>query len=145
MPTDALPVLLPEVVDLNVEGSPLTHVDAFYHVPCPKCGKPAKRDTDTMDTFMDSSWYYLRYTCPDQNERMLDDRANFWAPVQQYIGGIEHATMHLLYARFIHKALRDLGLINSSEPFERLLTQGMVLKDGQKMSKSKATRYPQCP
>src|SRR6185312_14653328 len=91
----------------------------------------------TFDTFFESSWYYARYACPDQNTSMLDGRANYWLPVDQYVGGIEHAVMHLLYARFIHKTMRDLGLVESDEPFTRLLTQGMVLKDGAKMSKSK--------
>ena len=104
---------------------------------CPKCGKAAKRETDTMDTFVESSWYYARYCSYDQDNAMLDDRAKYWTPVDQYIGGVEHAVMHLLYARFMHKTLRDLDLVNSDEPFTRLLTQGMVLKDGAKMSKSK--------
>jgi leucyl-tRNA synthetase len=109
----------------------------FVNTECPQCHKPAKRETDTFDTFVESSWYYARYTCADQTTSMLDERANYWLPVDQYIGGIEHAVMHLLYARFFYKVLRDQGLVNSSEPFTRLLTQGMVLKDGAKMSKSK--------
>ncbi len=109
----------------------------FYNVPCPQCGQPAYRETDTFDTFMESSWYYARFACPDQHEKILDERANYWLPVDCYIGGIEHAVMHLLYARFINKVLRDEGLLKADEPFARLLTQGMVLKDGAKMSKSK--------
>ncbi|MDQ8040173.1 MAG: class I tRNA ligase family protein, partial [Rickettsiella sp.] len=101
------------------------------------CGKAATRETDTFDTFIESSWYYARFACPSQNKAMLDDRAKYWTPVDHYIGGIEHAVLHLLYARFFHKVLRDIELVNSNEPFLRLLTQGMVLKDGAKMSKSK--------
>lgn len=104
---------------------------------CPKCNKPAKRETDTFDTFIESSWYYARYTCPQQDHAMLDARANYWLPVDQYVGGIEHAILHLLYARFYFKLLRDVGLVEANEPFKKLLTQGMVLKDGAKMSKSK--------
>ena len=105
---------------------------------CPKCGKPAKRETDTMDTFICSSWYYLRYTDPHNDKMPFDkEKANYWAPVDQYIGGIEHAILHLLYSRFFTKVLRDEGLIDFDEPFNNLLTQGMVLKDGSKMSKSK--------
>ncbi len=132
-----LPVILPEDLIPTGQGSPLADDANFYKTECPSCGKPAKRETDTMDTFVESSWYYTRYCCFDQSQSMLDDRAKYWTPVDQYIGGIEHAVMHLLYARFMHKLLRDLNLVNSSEPFNRLLTQGMVLKDGAKMSKSK--------
>jgi leucyl-tRNA synthetase len=110
---------------------------AFYETTCPGCGKPATRETDTFDTFMESSWYYARYCCARDSERMLNLEADYWAPVDQYVGGIEHAILHLLYARFFHKLMRDEGLVSSSEPFTRLLTQGMVLKDGAKMSKSK--------
>ena len=134
---DDLPVLLPEDVEIDEGGSPLPRLKEFTDVNCPKCGKPARRETDTFDTFMESSWYYARYTCKDQNESMLDERANYWLPVDQYIGGIEHAILHLLYARFYHKLMRNEGLVNSDEPFTNLLTQGMVLKDGAKMSKSK--------
>ena len=109
----------------------------FYQTICPSCKQPAKRETDTLDTFVESSWYYARFACPAQNKAMLDDRAKYWTPVDHYIGGIEHAVLHLLYARFFHKVLRDIGLLNSNEPFTALLTQGMVLKDGAKMSKSK--------
>lgn len=131
-----LPVLLPEQINFNKE-SPLKSDLNFYRTVCPNCKKPAIRDLDTFDTFFESSWYYARFACWDQHTSMLDERANFWAPVDQYIGGIEHAILHLLYARFFHKAMRDFKLINSDEPFLNLLTQGMVLKDGAKMSKSK--------
>lgn len=137
VPEKDLPVVLPENVTLDGHGSPLAKTDSFYHTTCPRCGKAATRDTDTFDTFVESSWYYARYTCPQLNDKMLDDSADYWLPVDQYIGGIEHAVMHLLYARFFHKLLRDEGLIKSDEPFQKLLTQGMVLKDGAKMSKSK--------
>jgi leucyl-tRNA synthetase len=111
----------------------------LYTTTCPKCGKAAQRETDTFDTFFESSWYFSRYTCKDNNKAMLDERANYWLKggVDQYIGGIEHAILHLLYARFFNKLLRDEGLIENDEPFKNLLTQGMVLKDGAKMSKSK--------
>ncbi len=136
VPEEDLPVLLPEDVEFTESGSPLTKMPEFYEVACPKCGQVARRETDTFDTFMESSWYYARYTCRDQDNGMLDERADYWLPVDQYIGGIEHAILHLLYARFYHKLMRDEGLVNSDEPFTRLLTQGMVLKDGVKMSKS---------
>ena len=137
VPENQLPVLLPENVIPTGRSSLLKDLPDFYKTKCPACSKTAIRETDTMDTFVESSWYYARYTCPDQSKVMLDDRAKYWTPVDQYIGGIEHAVMHLLYARFMHKLLRDLGLFNSNEPFIRLLTQGMVLSDGAKMSKSK--------
>lgn len=137
VPDSDLPVVLPEDVDIDESGSPLTRLKEFTDVKCPNCGGEAKRETDTFDTFMESSWYYARYACSDQNQAMLDERANYWLPVDQYIGGIEHAILHLLYARFYHKLMRDAGLVDSDEPFTRLLTQGMVLKDGAKMSKSK--------
>ncbi len=137
VPDDQLPVQLPENINLQEVGSPLASMLEFYQVSCPKCGAQAKRDTDTFDTFVESSWYYARYASHNQNTAMLDDRAKYWTPVDQYVGGIEHAVMHLLYARFFHKVLRDENLLNSDEPFTRLLTQGMVLKDGAKMSKSK--------
>ncbi len=136
VPEDQLPVVLPTDVEFSAVGSPLKKMPEFYQTSCPQCQGPAERETDTFDTFMESSWYYARFACPDA-ERMLDERANYWAPVDQYIGGIEHAILHLLYARFFHKLMRDEGLLNSDEPFKRLLTQGMVLKDGAKMSKSK--------
>ena len=132
-----LPVRLPEDVEVSGVGSPLMKIPEFYNASCPKCGSPSQRETDTFDTFFESSWYFARYTCVDQNKAMLDERANYWLPVDQYIGGIEHAILHLLYSRFFVKLLRDEGIITSNEPFTNLLTQGMVLKDGAKMSKSK--------
>ena len=130
VPEADLPVQLPEQVDLNVQGNPLDHLATFTDVSCPQCHAPARRETDTMDTFMESSWYFLRYCCRDFQDGPLDGvRVNHWMPVDQYIGGIEHAVLHLLYARFFHKALRDEGLVTTDEPFRRLLTQGMVRKD----------------
>ena len=137
VPADQLPVLLPEDVELEGVGSPIKQMPSFYETTCPECGGKAERETDTFDTFFESSWYYARFTGPDNEASMLDERANYWLPVDQYIGGIEHAVLHLLYARFFHKLMRDEGLVSSDEPFTRLLTQGMVLKDGSKMSKSK--------
>ncbi len=137
VPEEQLPVVLPEDVELEGVGSPIKKMPAFYETDCPRCGGKAERETDTFDTFVESSWYYARYTCTDNDGAMLDERADQWLPVDQYIGGIEHAVLHLLYARFFHKLMRDEGLIASDEPFTRLLTQGMVLKDGTKMSKSK--------
>ena len=137
VPEADLPVKLPENVEVTGAGSPLGSISEFVNVACPKCNKPAKRETDTFDTFFESSWYYARYCSVDNKEKMLDERANYWLPVDQYVGGIEHAVLHLLYARFFHKLMRDEGLISSDEPFTNLLTQGMVLKDGTKMSKSK--------
>lgn len=136
VPEEQLPVELPLNVDFKGQGSPLANCSDFINVSCPKCNHDARRETDTFDTFIESSWYYARFACKGQTSAMLDDRAKYWTPVDQYIGGIEHATMHLLYARFFHKLLRDEGLVNSNEPFLALLTQGMVLKDGHKMSKS---------
>ena len=139
VPEDQLPVLLPENVNFEQGAvSPLAQCEEFVNCTCPKCGKPAKRETDTMDTFICSSWYYLRYTDPKNDKMPFDkDKVNYWAPVDQYIGGIEHAILHLLYSRFFTKVLRDEGLVDFAEPFSNLLTQGMVLKDGSKMSKSK--------
>ncbi|MCP4042822.1 MAG: class I tRNA ligase family protein, partial [Gammaproteobacteria bacterium] len=137
VPDEDLPVVLPEEVTLEGTGSPLADMDSFYHTSCPQCGEAAVRETDTFDTFMESSWYFARFACPDSDGEMLDRRADYWLPVDQYIGGIEHAILHLLYARFFHKVMRDEGLVKSDEPFTNLLTQGMVLKDGAKMSKSK--------
>jgi leucyl-tRNA synthetase len=137
VPAKDLPVVLPTDVEFEGIGSPLKKMPEFFETTCPTCNKPATRETDTFDTFMESSWYYLRYACARNGEAMLDGEASYWAPVDQYVGGIEHAILHLLYARFYHKLLRDEGLVNSDEPFTRLLTQGMVLKDGAKMSKSK--------
>ncbi len=128
VPDEDLPVVLPENVEITGRGSPLAKMPEFYECACPSCGKPARRETDTLDTFVESSWYFLRYACPDANA-MVDERANYWAPVDQYIGGIEHAILHLLYSRFFTRAMRDCGLVNVSEPFTRLLTQGMVVAD----------------
>ena len=137
VPEDQLPVVLPEDIQYGDDvGSPIKKMPAFYQTTCPECGGEAERETDTFDTFFESSWYYARFTCPDADS-MLDERAKYWTPVDQYIGGIEHAVLHLLYARFFHKLMRDEGLLDSDEPFKNLLTQGMVLKDGSKMSKSK--------
>jgi leucyl-tRNA synthetase len=137
VPEADLPVLLPEDVVVDGSGSPIKSMPEFYQCACPVCGADAERETDTFDTFFESSWYYARFTCPDNEEAMLDERADHWLPVDQYIGGIEHAVLHLLYARFFHKLMRDEGLVSGDEPFKNLLTQGMVLKDGVKMSKSK--------
>ncbi len=137
VPEADLPVRLPEDVIVDGSGSPIKSMPEFYQCACPRCGSDAERETDTFDTFFESSWYYARFTCPDNSEAMLDERAKHWLPVDQYIGGIEHAVLHLLYARFFHKLMRDEGLVAGDEPFKNLLTQGMVLKDGMKMSKSK--------
>lgn len=139
VPEDQLPVRLPEDVDFKPTGeSPLNDAPDFVHTTCPKCGGPARRETDTMDTFVCSSWYFMRYT-DAQNTTLpfAKDKADKWLPVDQYIGGVEHAILHLLYARFFTKVLKDRGLVSAEEPFKNLLTQGMVLKDGAKMSKSK--------
>ncbi len=127
VPERNLPVILPEDVTISGDGSPLKKMPAWYKTQCPSCGGDAERETDTFDTFMESSWYYARYACRDLNTGMLDARADYWAPVDQYVGGIEHAILHLLYARFFHKLMRDEGLVKSDEPFRRLLTQGMVV------------------
>ncbi|HAW60374.1 MAG TPA: leucine--tRNA ligase [Actinobacteria bacterium] len=134
-----LPVLLPEDVEFGKKGiSPLTTVEEFVNTTCPRCSRPARRETDTMDTFTCSSWYFLRYTSPRESGMPFTKKAaDYWMPVDQYIGGIEHAVMHLLYARFFTKVMRDMGLCKVDEPFTNLLTQGMVVKDGAKMSKSK--------
>ena len=129
VPEKDLPVVLPEEVEFDETGSPLKKMPEFYQTTCPTCGKAAVRETDTFDTFFESSWYYARFTCADQTNAMLDERANYWLPVDQYVGGIEHAVMHLLYARFFHKLMRDLGLVKYDEPFSKLLTQGMVVAD----------------
>ncbi|HET7313206.1 leucine--tRNA ligase [Salinisphaera sp.] len=136
VPEADLPVVLPEDVTPEGAGSPLPNMPEFVNCDCPTCGKAAKRETDTFDTFMESSWYFARFTCPDADS-MIDDRAHYWMPVDQYVGGVEHAILHLLYARFFQKLMRDVGLAKADEPFAALLTQGMVLKDGAKMSKSK--------
>lgn len=137
VPEDQLPVMLPEDPIFDKETNTLKAPESFYQTTCPKCNNQAQRDRDTLDTFFESSWYYARYCCFDQHEAMLDKRADHWCPVDQYIGGIEHAVLHLLYARFFHKLLRDFKYVSSDEPFKALLTQGMVLKNGIKMSKSK--------
>jgi leucyl-tRNA synthetase len=137
VPEKDLPVVLPESIVMHGVGSPIKQDESFYKTTCPSCGKPAERETDTMDTFVESSWYFARYPSYNNQDAMVDERSNYWMPVDQYIGGIEHAILHLLYARFFNKILRDLGLIKHSEPFKNLLTQGMVLKNGTKMSKSK--------
>ena len=138
VPDEQLPVELPTEVTFRGVASPLKGDDfaEWRQVDCPKCGGAAERETDTFDTFMESSWYYARYACADNDSAMLDERAKQWCPVDQYVGGIEHAVLHLLYSRFYHKVLRDEGLVVGDEPFERLLLLGMVNKDGRKMSKS---------
>ncbi len=127
VPDEQLPVLLPEDLVPDGSGNPLAKSAAFHQCECPRCGRTARRETDTMDTFVDSSWYYMRYACPGQDRAMIDERAGYWLPVDQYVGGIEHAILHLLYSRFWTKVMRDLGLARIDEPFTRLLTQGMVL------------------
>jgi leucyl-tRNA synthetase len=139
VPEQDLPVVLPKDVEFSGEGgSPLARMESFVNCTCPLCGMAARRETDTMDTFVQSSWYFLRYCCPDFAGGILDrDSVDYWMSVDQYIGGIEHAVLHLLYARFFTKVMRDLGHVSADEPFTNLLTQGMVIKDGAKMSKSK--------
>jgi leucyl-tRNA synthetase len=139
VPYEDLPVILPLNLEVNMVGkSPLSECAEFYKVDCPICKNPARRETDTLDTFVESSWYFLRYACPHYNGAPLDrDKVDYWMPVDQYIGGIEHAVLHLLYSRFFNRVLNELGFVSAREPFENLLTQGMVIKDGAKMSKSK--------
>jgi len=139
VPESELPVLLPDQVEFSPTGeSPLLTNQAFLKATCPKCGGPATRETDTMDTFVDSSWYFLRFLNPDlETAPFSKDAVDRWLPVDQYIGGVEHAILHLLYSRFIVKVLRDMGYLSFPEPFARLFTQGMICKDGHKMSKSK--------
>ncbi|HVK94377.1 MAG TPA: leucine--tRNA ligase, partial [Noviherbaspirillum sp.] len=143
VPDDQLPVALPEELVPDGSGNPLAKTPSFFTCNCPKCGKAARRETDTMDTFVDSSWYYMRYCAPDA-KTMVDDRVNYWMPVDQYIGGIEHAILHLLYSRFWTKVMRDLGLVNFDEPFTNLLTQGMVLNHifFRKSEKAGITYFP---
>ncbi|MDB5924085.1 MAG: leucyl-tRNA synthetase [Betaproteobacteria bacterium] len=129
VPDEQLPVVLPEDCVPDGTGNPLNKRPDFVNTTCPKCGGAARRETDTMDTFVDSSWYYMRFACADQQNAMVDKRVDYWLPVDQYIGGIEHAILHLLYSRFWTKAMRDLGLVKISEPFRNLLTQGMVLNE----------------
>jgi leucyl-tRNA synthetase len=139
VPDEQLPVLLPEHIEITQQGgSPLSRVPEFLNTTCPKCGGPAKRETDTMDTFVDSSWYFYRYIDAKNSEAPFDsEKAQYWFPIDQYIGGVEHAILHLIYSRFWTKVMRDLGLVVNDEPVRRLFTQGMVIKDGAKMSKSK--------
>ncbi len=137
VPDDQLPVLLPEDIAFSGVKSPIKEDSTFFRTTLPGTDQPATRETDTFDTFFESSWYFARYCCPGSDDAMLDERANYWLPVDQYVGGIEHAVLHLLYARFFQKLMRDAGLVHCGEPFANLLTQGMVLKDGSKMSKSK--------
>jgi leucyl-tRNA synthetase len=137
VPDEDLPVRLPEDVQVDGVVPPLSQIPAFYETSCPECSGPARRETDTLDTFVESSWYFARFASRDCDTAMLDERASYWLPVDQYIGGIEHAILHLLYSRFFQRLMRDEGLIPLTEPFTNLLTQGMVLKDGAKMSKSK--------
>ena len=138
VPESQLPILLPENVDITLEGgSPLAKLPEFVNTTCPKCGGPARRETDTMDTFVDSSWYFYRYTDPKNDHAPFDKATvDYWFPIDQYIGGVEHAILHLIYSRFWTKFMRDMGLVANSEPATRLFTQGMVIKDGAKMSKS---------
>ncbi|NDU80039.1 MAG: leucine--tRNA ligase, partial [Ferrovum sp.] len=137
VPEQDLPVILPEDVTMNGVHSPLKQNPDFCETFCPQCHHPAKRETDTLDTFFESSWYFARFACPHEHTQMVNATANYWLPVDQYVGGIEHAILHLLYARFFNRLMASLGLLQHEEPFTRLLTQGMVLKDGSKMSKSK--------
>ncbi len=138
VPENQLPVVLPDQVDITLQGgSPLGRVPEWVNTTCPKCNGPARRETDTMDTFVDSSWYFYRYTDPKNDRAPFDSKiANYWFPIDQYIGGVEHAILHLIYSRFWTKFMRDLGLIKNDEPAERLFTQGMIIKNGAKMSKS---------
>ncbi|MHB8510215.1 MAG: class I tRNA ligase family protein, partial [Candidatus Dormibacteria bacterium] len=144
VPDDQLPVLLPEDADFQPGGeSPLARLDSFVNTTCPTCGGRARRETDTMDTFVDSSWYYLRYVSPHDGSQAFErNQVDKWLPVDQYMGGVEHAILHLLYSRFFVKALRDMGLLGFSEPFTRLQNQGMILQSGAKMSKSKGNVVP---
>ncbi len=139
VPESDLPVLLPENVDITLQGgSPLGRVPEFVNAKCPKCGGIARRETDTMDTFVDSSWYFYRYTNAHLADRPLDTATvDYWFPIDQYIGGVEHAILHLIYSRFWTRFMRDIGIVHNDEPATRLFTQGMVIKDGAKMSKSK--------
>ncbi len=137
VPTSDLPVKLPTTDKNGDTHAPLHQQEDFIKTTCPKCNQPAKRETDTMDTFVESSWYFARFACPRADTPLDKEKVNYWLPVDQYVGGVEHAILHLLYSRFFTKVLRDLGYLDFSEPFKNLLTQGMVIKDGTKMSKSK--------
>jgi leucyl-tRNA synthetase len=144
VPDDQLPVVLPRQIQITGQGrSPLDEVPEFVNVTCPKCGGPARRETDTMDTFVDSSWYFYRY-CDSQNSTAPFDgkKIDYWFPIDQYIGGVEHAILHLIYSRFWTKVMRDLGLVANDEPVRKLFTQGMVIRNGSKMSKSKGNVVP---
>jgi leucyl-tRNA synthetase len=144
VPRDQLPVVLPDVEDYAPKGqSPLALAEDWVRVECPACGGQARRETDTMDTFVDSSWYFFRYTDPGNEQAIFDrEKAEYWMPLDQYIGGVEHAILHLLYARFVTKFLYDIGLSPVTEPFMRMFTQGMLVRDGAKMSKSKGNVVP---
>ena len=144
MPESELPVLLPEVDDYRPKGQPpLASNEEFINAPCPICGKPGRREADTMDTFVDSSWYFLRYTDPKNDHAPFDrEIADYWMPIDQYIGGIDHAKGHLLYSRFFVKAMNDLGMVGFREPFQRLFHQGWVRLDGKRMSKSQGGVSP---
>src|SRR6266487_2059659 len=139
VPEKDLPIILPDKVDITLTGgSPLQRVPEFLNTKCPKCGGPARRETDTMDTFVDSSWYFYRYTDAHNDKAPFDSKvADYWFPIDQYIGGVEHAILHLIYSRFWTKFMRDMGLVQNDEPVEKLFTQGMVIAEGAKMSKSK--------
>ena len=137
IPEEQLPVTLPEDIDFSCEGNPLDRHPTWKHIKCPLTGKDAIRETDTFDTFFESSWYYLRFLSSTDSKNLLTPNRKQWLPVDQYIGGIEHAILHLLYARFFHKLMRDNKIVDNSEPFLALLSQGMVLNNGMKMSKSK--------
>ena len=137
VPEEQLPVVLPKDINLDGEGNPLDKINSWKNLICPVTGKKATRETDTFDTFFESSWYFIRFLDPKNDKEMFNKKYKPWLPVDQYIGGIEHAILHLLYARFFFKLLRDEGLVDIDEPFTALLSQGMVLKDGAKMSKSK--------
>ncbi len=129
VPDEQLPVVLPENLVPDGSGNPLAKDAAFLACPCPRCGAAARRETDTMDTFVDSSWYFLRFACTDNDESMVDARVQYWLPVDQYIGGIEHAILHLLYSRFWTRVMHELGVVAFKEPFANLFTQGMVLNE----------------
>ena len=147
MPEEDLPVPLPDVEDFAPQGrSPLAAAEEWLHTTCPECGGPARRETDTMDTFVDSSWYFMRYTDANNDDAAWDKNVlDRWMPVDQYVGGVEHAILHLMYARFFVKALADLGLMEAQEPFKALFTQGMITRDGAKMSKSKGNMISPAP
>ena len=142
VPEEELPVVLPTEVSINGVRSPLVDMPEFLDVACPNCGAAARRETDTFDTFMESSWYFARFASPDANA-MVDERAKYWAPVDHYVGGIEHAILHLLYARFYFKLMRDEGLVVGDEPFRRLMMLGMVLQGGEDVKSAGDAGDPQ--